>query len=98
MLPASSNNEPDRDSSGRRNLRRWGPIGRVVTVALVVGGILLFDHGLQHEEAEPQAEKYLKGDTIDIFVSLGTAGGHSATLWGCDLSAEYVKINCEYLT
>ena len=42
MLPASSN-EPDRDSSGRRNLRRWGPIGLVVTIALVVGGILLFD-------------------------------------------------------
>ena len=42
MLPASSN-EPDRDSSGRRSLRRWGPVGLVVTIALVVGGILLFD-------------------------------------------------------
>ena len=43
MLPASSSNQPDRDSSGRRNLRRWGPVAVVVTVALVVGGILLFD-------------------------------------------------------
>ena len=38
------------------------------------------------------------GDTIDIVVSLGMAGGHSATIWGCDLSAEYVKINGEYRT
>ena len=43
MLPASSSNEPDLESSGHRNLRRWGPVAVVVTVALVVGGILLFD-------------------------------------------------------
>ena len=44
MLPASSSNQPDRDPSARRNLRRWGPVAAlVVIVALVVGGILLFD-------------------------------------------------------
>ena len=43
MLPASSSNEPDLESAGHRNLRRWGPVAVVVTVALVVGGILLFD-------------------------------------------------------
>jgi len=35
---------------------------------------------------------------IEIDVSLGTGGGHAATIWGCDLSAEYVKINGEYRT
>jgi len=62
-----------------------------------VGGILLFENGLPHDEAAPQAAEYLKGDTIDIEVSLG-GGQQSATIWGCDLSAEYVKINGEYRT
>jgi N-acetylglutamate synthase/N-acetylornithine aminotransferase len=29
-------------------------------------------------------------------VSLGTGGGAAATIWTCDLSAEYVRINGEY--
>ena len=63
-----------------------------------VGGILLFENGLPHDDAAPQAAEYLKNDTIDIEVSLGTGSGQQATIWGCDLSAEYVKINGEYRT
>ena len=70
-------------------------IGRA-TVDL--GGILLFEHGLPHDEAAPEAAEYLKGNTIEIGVSLGTGGGFQATIWGCDLSAEYVRINGEYRT
>ncbi len=43
MLPASPSNQPGRDGTAGRNLRRWGPVALLVTVALVVGGILLFD-------------------------------------------------------
>ena len=39
----------------------------------------------------------LRRDTVDIEVSLG-AGDAGATIWGCDLSAEYVRINGEYRT
>jgi len=39
----------------------------------------------------------LRRDTVDIEVSLGT-GDAAATIWGCDLSAEYVRINGEYRT
>ena len=63
-----------------------------------VGGILLFEHGLPHDDAAPQAAEYLKGATIDIEVRLGTGGGARATIYGCDLSAEYVRINGEYRT
>ena len=35
---------------------------------------------------------------IAIEVNLGTGGSHAATVWTCDLSAEYVKINAEYRT
>jgi glutamate N-acetyltransferase/amino-acid N-acetyltransferase len=63
-----------------------------------VGGILLFENGLPHDEAAPRAEQQLKKDTVHIDVSLGSGGGASATIWGCDLSAEYVRINGEYRT
>ena len=63
-----------------------------------VGGILLFENGLPHDEAAPQAAEHFQGDTIEIEVSLGTGKGIAATIYGCDLSAEYVKINGEYRT
>jgi len=62
-----------------------------------VGGILLFEHGLPHDEAAPQAAEVFRRDTVDVELSLGT-GDASATIWGCDLSAEYVRINGEYRT
>ena len=63
-----------------------------------VGGILLFENGLPHDDAAPEAEKHLQGTEIRIDVALGTGGGHRATVWTCDLSAEYVRINGEYRT
>jgi glutamate N-acetyltransferase/amino-acid N-acetyltransferase len=62
-----------------------------------VGGILLFENGLPHDEAAPKAAEMLRRDTVAIEVSLG-AGDAAATIWGCDLSAEYVRINGEYRT
>ena len=63
-----------------------------------VGGILLFENGLPHDDAAPRAAEHLKGRDISIEVSLGTSGHGSATIWTCDLSAEYVRINGEYRT
>ena len=66
-------------------------------VTVRIGGILLFENGLPHDESAAKAADILKRDTVDIEVSLG-AGDASATIWGCDLSAEYVRINGEYRT
>jgi glutamate N-acetyltransferase/amino-acid N-acetyltransferase len=63
-----------------------------------VGGVLLFEHGLPHDDAAPEAARHLQGTDIDITVNLGTGGGGVATIWTCDLSAEYVRINGEYRT
>jgi glutamate N-acetyltransferase/amino-acid N-acetyltransferase len=63
-----------------------------------VGGVLLFEHGLPHDDAAPVAAEHLKTADVRIDVSLGSGGGASATIWGCDLSAEYVRINGEYRT
>jgi glutamate N-acetyltransferase/amino-acid N-acetyltransferase len=63
-----------------------------------VGGVLLFEHGTPHDEASPKAGLHLQSDTVEIEVGLGLQSGFSATVWTCDLSAEYVRINGEYRT
>jgi glutamate N-acetyltransferase/amino-acid N-acetyltransferase len=40
---------------------------------------------------------YLSGDDVRIHVSLGT-GEAAATVWGCDLTDGYVRINADYTT
>ena len=63
-----------------------------------VGGILLFEHGLPHDDNAPKAEQHLQGTDVTIDVDLGTGGGGRSTVWTCDLSAEYVRINGAYRT
>jgi glutamate N-acetyltransferase/amino-acid N-acetyltransferase len=63
-----------------------------------VGGVLLFENGLPHDEAAPRAAEHLKQKDVQIDVDLGTGGSGAATIWTCDLSAEYVRINGEYRT
>jgi glutamate N-acetyltransferase/amino-acid N-acetyltransferase len=58
---------------------------------------VLFKDGRPFDEAAAEAAAYLKGNTLDVSVHLG-AGGESATVWTCDLSAEYVRINADYRT
>ena len=44
-----------------------------------------------------QLSQYMKGDDVVIHVSLNT-GKASATVWGCDLTDGYVRINADYTT
>ncbi|MCU1395102.1 MAG: argJ [Ilumatobacteraceae bacterium] len=41
--------------------------------------------------------EYLRGDEIQIHVSLGIDDG-AATVWGCDLTDGYIRINADYTT
>ena len=63
-----------------------------------IGPLVLFEHGHPFDERSSQAAEYLKGADLQIEVGLGAGGTHRATVWTCDLSAEYVKINAEYRT
>ena len=50
------------------------------------------------DEAElARLSDYLRADEVRISVSLGT-GTASCTVWGCDLTAGYVRINADYTT
>ena len=62
-----------------------------------MGSIVLFDHGKPHDECAPDAAAYLKGKDLAVSVDLGS-GSSTATVWTCDLSAEYVRINADYRT
>jgi len=70
----------------RRNLGELG--GR--SLQLVRGG-------RPHQVDEAVAAEILAGEEIDILIDLGLGGGE-ATVWTCDLSAEYVRINAHYRT
>ena len=62
-----------------------------------IGDVVLFEQGRPFDERAAAAAEYLRGPEIDIHVGLGT-GAEEATVWTCDLSAEYVRINSEYRT
>jgi glutamate N-acetyltransferase/amino-acid N-acetyltransferase len=65
--------------------------------AVVIGSTVLFRNGRPYDEASPEAAEYLKGKDLTVSVDLG-AGRDSSTVWTCDLSAEYVRINADYRT
>lgn len=62
-----------------------------------IGPHVLFADGRPFDDLAPAAAGYLAGTDLDIEVGLG-AGSHRATVWTCDLSKEYVRINAEYRT
>jgi glutamate N-acetyltransferase/amino-acid N-acetyltransferase len=77
---------------------RSGVIFDLNRTTVHVGGVLLFENGLPHDESAPRAAEHLQGRDIRIDVNIGSGGGRAATIWTCDLSAEYVRINGEYRT
>ena len=65
--------------------------------AVTIGSIVLFKDGQPHDDLAPKAAEYLKGTDLTVGVDLGS-GSASSTVWTCDLSAEYVRINADYRT
>lgn len=63
-----------------------------------IGPLVLFDRGVPYDDRAPDAARVLREREIEIEVNLGAGGPHAATMWTCDLSAEYVRINAEYRT
>ena len=65
--------------------------------AVSIGPTVLFEDGRPYDEAAPRAAEYLRRTEIDVSVGLGV-GSSTSTVWTCDLSAEYVRINADYRT
>lgn len=58
-------------------------------------GVTVFEHGVPASFDEKEVHRLMEGPEIEIVADLGLGHG-SATVWTCDLSYEYVKINSEY--
>jgi glutamate N-acetyltransferase / amino-acid N-acetyltransferase len=77
---------------------RSGAAFTLDNAAVRIGPVELFSDGSPHDERSDDAARYLAGSEIEVEVDLGTGGAGSASMWTCDLSAEYVRINAEYRT
>ena len=64
---------------------------------VTIGTVVLFENGRPYDDRAPQAAEYLKHTDVSVGVDLGV-GSAASTVWTCDLSADYVKINAEYRT
>jgi glutamate N-acetyltransferase/amino-acid N-acetyltransferase len=60
------------------------------------GDLEVFPAGIDRDKLA-RLEAVMAADEVRIDVSLGT-GTAAATVWGCDLSAGYVRINADYTT
>ncbi|WP_046179372.1 bifunctional glutamate N-acetyltransferase/amino-acid acetyltransferase ArgJ [Domibacillus tundrae] len=67
------------------------------SVSVSFADVYVFKDGSPTEDKRAELEEYLKTDEVLIKISLGNGAG-TATVWGCDLSYDYVKINGEYTT
>ncbi len=66
--------------------------------SVAIGDVRLFDRGTPHDDRAPAAAEVLRAAELSVSVDLGAGGSHSATMWTCDFSADYVRINAEYRT
>ncbi len=64
---------------------------------VAIGGLVVFDRGAPDSVDPERIRVALSHRRLDIVIDLG-AGDGSGHAWGCDLSADYVRINADYTT
>jgi glutamate N-acetyltransferase/amino-acid N-acetyltransferase len=66
-------------------------------VRMAFGDLCVFSRGEPQNADLQRLTDYLKGKTVCITIDLGLRDGR-ATVWGCDLTEEYVRLNALYTT
>ena len=64
---------------------------------VAIGGLVVFDRGAPEPVDPERIRVALSHPRLDIVIDLG-AGDGTGHAWGCDLSADYVRINADYTT
>jgi glutamate N-acetyltransferase/amino-acid N-acetyltransferase len=64
---------------------------------VAIGGLVVFDRGAPEPVDPERIRVALSRPRLDIAIDLG-AGDGDGHAWGCDLSADYVRINADYTT
>ena len=67
------------------------------TTVVKFGGIHVYAHGVGADYDEAELKRVMGEHDIVIDIDMGM-GAQEATVWTCDFSYEYVKINGEYHT
>ncbi len=75
---------------------RSGAVSDLANVTIELQGTLVY-RGVVQPFDEAAVATAMRGDEVLIALDLA-AGDHEAEAWGCDLSAEYVRINADYRT
>lgn len=71
---------------------------RLERTEVKLSGVVVFRNGSPTGvAARRRAGRALRGKEVEVAVALG-AGRHEATVWTCDLSYDYVRINADYTT
>lgn len=86
--------------------------GRIVTAAgnagvgfdpertsLTIGGVVVYERGVptEFDKSDPRLRSAMEGERVEMVLDIGE-GEAGAWMLGCDLSAEYVRINADYTT
>ncbi len=66
-------------------------------IDMKLGDILLVEKGLRTDFKDQEASQYMKNHDLYLEINLGL-GQYSKTMYTCDLSYDYVKINGDYRT
>jgi glutamate N-acetyltransferase/amino-acid N-acetyltransferase len=74
----------------------FDPVATDVYFASAAGEVLVCRVGVSVPFSEEEARKILSQEEIEIRIELAGGGPGAATVWGCDLSYDYVKINGDY--
>ena len=77
---------------------RAGVSFTLASARVQIGPAVLFADDTVFADREPAAADHLRGDEVAVGVDLGTGGSGESTVWTCDLSAQYVRINADYRT
>ena len=67
------------------------------SLKLMINNILCFKNGISLDNGSKKLEKSMRKNSIEIVVDLNN-GKHKQTMFFCDLSHDYVRINSEYTT
>ncbi len=67
------------------------------SIKLMINNILCFKNGISLDNGSKTLEKSMRKNSIEIVVDLNN-GKHKQTMFFCDLSHDYVRINSEYTT
>jgi glutamate N-acetyltransferase / amino-acid N-acetyltransferase len=78
-------------------LGRSGATFTLDRCSVAIGGLVVFHRGAPAAVDSELIREALSHPRLDIAIELG-AGEGSGHAWGCDLSAEYVRINADYTT